>query len=59
VNAAQTEPEIEVLRRCANRGTPYGTETWRTQIAAMLGLKSTLHPRGRPRKQLDLTSKQT
>ena len=56
VNAAQTEAEIEALRRCVNRGTPYGTETWQTQIAAMLGLKSTLHPRGRPRKQLELRS---
>ena len=59
VNAAQTEAEIEALRRCVNRGTPYGTETWQTQIAAMLGLKSTLQPRGRPRKQLELTSTQT
>jgi putative transposase len=42
VNAAQTEAEIEALRRCVNRGTPYGTETWKTQIAAALGLKSTL-----------------
>ena len=59
VNAAQTEAEIEALRRCVNRGTPYGTETWQTQIAAMLELKSTLHPRGRPRKQLKLTNTQT
>jgi putative transposase len=59
VNAAQTEAEIEALRRCVNRGTPYGTETWQTQIAAMLELKSTLHPRGRPREQLELTNTQT
>src|SRR5882672_6500260 len=59
VNAAQTEAEIEALRRCVNRGTPYGTETWQTQIAAMLGSKSTLHPRSRPRKQLELTNTQT
>ena len=38
VNAVQSEAEIEALRRCVNRGTPYGTETWQTQIAAMLGL---------------------
>jgi hypothetical protein len=59
VNAAQTEGEIEALRKCVNRGTPYGTEAWKTQIAATLGLKSTLHPRGRPRKQLELTNTQT
>jgi hypothetical protein len=43
---------IEALRKCVNRGTPYGSETWKTQIAATLGLKSTLHPRGRPRKAI-------
>jgi putative transposase len=59
VNAAQTEGEIEALRRCVNRGTPYGSETWKTHISATLGLKSTLQPRGRPRKQLQLTSTQT
>jgi hypothetical protein len=31
VNAAQTEVEIEALRRCVNRDTLYGTETWKTQ----------------------------
>jgi putative transposase len=59
VNAAQTESEIEALRKCVNRGTPYGTETWKTQIAVTLGLKSTLQARGRARKQLELTSTQT
>ena len=44
VNAAQTEAETETLRNCVNRGTPYGTETWKIQIAATLGLKSTLFP---------------
>ena len=47
------------MTKCVNRGTPYGTETWKTQIAAALGLKSALHPRGRPRKQLELTSRRT
>src|SRR5690349_18114985 len=57
VNTAQkTEAKIEALRKCVNRGTPYGTETWKTQIAATLRLKSTLQSRGRPKKQLELTS---
>jgi putative transposase len=59
VDVAQTEAEVEALRKCVNRGTPYGTETWKTRIAAMLGLKSTLQPRGRPRKQWELTNTQT
>jgi hypothetical protein len=37
VNAAQTEAEIEALRRCVNRGTPYGTDTWKIKIARRLG----------------------
>ena len=36
VNAAQTEARIEALRKCVNRGAPYGAETWNTQIAARL-----------------------
>jgi hypothetical protein len=59
VNAAQTEAEIEALRKCVNRGTPYDMETWKPQIAATLGLKPTLQSSGRPRKQLELTSTQT
>ena len=50
VNAAQTETELEVLRKCVNRGTPYGTEGWKTRMAKALRLESTLKPRGRPRK---------
>ena len=59
VNAAQTEAEIEALRRCVNRGTPYSSENWKTQIAAALGLQYTLQPRGRPRKVMGLTNTQT
>jgi putative transposase len=59
VNTAQTEGEIEALRKCVNRGTPYGTETWKTKIAATLGLKSTLEPRGRPRKVVGSADTQT
>jgi len=54
VNTAQTEVEIEALRRYVNRGTPYGTDTWKVKIAATLGLKYTLLPRGRPRKVVGL-----
>jgi putative transposase len=50
VNAPQTEAELEALRRCAGRGTPYGTSVWQQQTAEQLGLQGTLRPRGRPRK---------
>ena len=52
VNAAQTVAEIEALRKCVNRGTPDGSEGWKSRIANALGLESTLQPRGRPRKQV-------
>jgi len=50
VNGAQTEADIEALRKCVNRGMLYGSERWKTRIANALGLESSLHPRGRPRK---------
>jgi putative transposase len=59
VNKPQTQAEVQAMRRCVNRGTPYGSENWTTQIAAALGLKYTLQPRGRPRKVVGLTDTQT
>jgi putative transposase len=59
VNGAQNDAELDALRRCVNRGTPYGSENWTTQIAAALRLKYALQPRGRPRKVTSLTTAQT
>jgi putative transposase len=50
VNGAQTEAEIDALRKCVNRGTPYSSETWKTRIANALGLESSLQSRGRRKK---------
>jgi putative transposase len=49
VNQPQTEAEVEAIRRCVQRGSPFGGETWVEQTARALGLESTLRPRGRPR----------
>jgi hypothetical protein len=51
VNGQRTAAELDGLRKCVNRGAPYGSEGWRKRIANMLNLESTLHPRGRPRKE--------
>ncbi len=51
VNEAQTRTEPEALRKCVNRGTPYGSEDWKARIANMLRLEFTLRPRDRPRKE--------
>jgi putative transposase len=50
VNLPQTDSELEAIRRCLHRGSPYGNATWSDQIAEQLGLKSTLRGRGRPRQ---------
>jgi putative transposase len=51
VNQALTVAELESLRRCVNRGTPYGAPSWVEKTARRLGLQSTQRPRGRPRKE--------
>jgi putative transposase len=51
VNRASSTTELEALRRCINRGSPFGSEGWVTKTAAEMGLESTLRPRGRPRKR--------
>jgi hypothetical protein len=33
------------------RGQPFGSECWQAEVAARLGVESSLRPRGRPRKQ--------
>jgi putative transposase len=50
VNEPQNEAELLALRTSMTRGTPYGSEPWQKRTAKMLGLESTLRPRGRPRK---------
>ena len=50
VNRPQTEAELKAIRHSLSRGTPYGSADWQQATARQLGLESTLHPRGRPRK---------
>jgi putative transposase len=49
VNAAQTEVELAALRRSMERGSPFGDAAWSDAATRVLGLESTLRPRGRPR----------
>jgi putative transposase len=50
VNAAQSAEELAALRDCVNRQRPYGGERWVNESADRLGLRSSVRPRGRPRK---------
>lgn len=43
--------ETQELRQAVNRGSPYGPEDWRVQIASQLRLSSSLAPLGRPRRR--------
>jgi len=45
VNLPQTEAELEAIRRCVLRGSPYGNAFWTEQAAEQLGLQSTLDRR--------------
>jgi len=50
VNVPETEAELEAIRRCVQRGRPYGDTPWAERAAEQLGLQPTLRGRGRPRK---------
>lgn len=50
VNQPQTEAELEAIRRCVQRGQPYGSDRWVKSTARRLGLESSLRTRGRPKK---------
>jgi putative transposase len=51
VNQPAPSADLGRLRRCAQRGTPFGEETWVEDVSKRLGLQSTLRPRGRPNKR--------
>ena len=51
VNQAESQAEVDAMRKCITRGSPYGDEAWVKKIAKKLGLEATLRPRGRPRKK--------
>ncbi len=48
VNEPDDRTELEALRRCASRGTPWGNPNWVADVARRLGLQPTLRDRGRP-----------
>lgn len=50
VEGPMSEAELAALRRCVSRGMPYGDAAWSHRAAELLGLESSLRPRGRPRK---------
>jgi putative transposase len=50
VNEPITEAELATLRRCVQRGSPFGDASWSERTVRRLRLDSTLRPQGRPKK---------
>ncbi len=51
VNKAETEAELDAMRSCVRRGTPFGDDRWMRNSTVRLSLESTIRPRGRPKKE--------
>ena len=49
VNCPQSEAELNAIRTSVVRGQPFGSPSWIQETAKVLGLESTLRPRGRPK----------
>lgn len=52
VNRAETPAELQSVRQCIERGTPFGQTPWRDGVVRLLQLECTLRPRGRPKRVL-------
>ena len=50
VNAPHTEAELEALRNCVNRQSPFGDADWAKDRAMELGLEQSMAPLGRPKR---------
>jgi len=50
LNERDNDKVLVDLRDSVNRGKPFGSEDWIIKMVEKLKLKSTLNPRGRPRK---------
>jgi len=49
VNRAESAHELEALRRCIQRGQPYGNLAWMERMTKRFGLEIAFRPHGRPR----------
>jgi putative transposase len=51
VDTPQDELQVEQLKYSIKRQAPFGDREWQIKICKKLGLESTIHPRGRPRRK--------
>jgi putative transposase len=54
VNRSESQRELDTLRRCVNRGQPFGSDVWMERMTKRFALDSAFRPQGRPRKQSQL-----
>jgi putative transposase len=53
VDAALTQQELDRLQQSVDRQARYGDSVWQEKMVQILGLESTIRPRGRPAKQAE------
>jgi len=49
VDTPQSSAELEALRRCRHKNTPYGSDAWVDAAVASMGLESSMRGPGRPK----------
>lgn len=54
VDTPMNEAELEKMRLSVIRQKPYGDEDWQKNVSDIYHLESTLHARGRPRKEISI-----
>ena len=53
VNKPLTDKELEKVRTSVVRQCPFGAYEWQMRMSNELGLRSTMNPRGRPKKDVE------
>ena len=56
VNGPLEQEQAAAIATSIERGSPFGSPQWVHRAATRLGLESTLHPRGRPRRPVESLS---
>jgi len=51
INEPDKISELDDLRSSAQRGRPFGSEDWMINSSKQLGLETTMHSRGRPKRK--------
>lgn len=50
INSDESKVDVDSIRNCIDRQSPFGDEFWKYDVSKKYGLESTLNSRGRPKK---------